>query len=473
MKTVLNSNNYNLTQHRLCKGCIGEGLLQSEVERNGELDICHYCKGRGKTMSISAIADHIDRALEQHFQLTANEPNWFEEMMIKEGLGDWYREGDCVVDAISDAAEINAEPAEDIRKILEERYFDMELNKENPFDIGAYYSRREPDDIEYWENWRSFENSLKTEARYFSGIADATLENIFTELTTLHTPDGNPVIVEVGPETETDSLYRARMFETSTDLKKALKRPSIHIGPPPADFAKAGRMNAHGISVFYGATSSATAISEVRPLVGSLVMVGKFELLRKIQLLDVNALQSVYIGGSIFDPAYVGHLRRAKFLESLRQLISKPIMPSDEPLEHLVTQVIADYLANRSNPILDGIIYPSVQNGKNGTNVILFHKASRVAEIEIPKDFEIHATLGHWTDEGWETSYEIQEIPSQPRAGDNGDILSNRDTRDHMLRLDLESLEVHHINAASYDTKPHSVRCSRWSVQTAQEETPF
>jgi len=36
-------------------------------------------------------------------------------------------------------------------------------------------------------------------------------------------------------------------------------------------------------------------------------------------------------------------------------------MPNDEPFEYLATQVIADFLATRRDPELDGIIYRSAQ----------------------------------------------------------------------------------------------------------------
>jgi len=54
-------------------------------------------------------------------------------------------------------------------------------------------------------------------------------------------------------------------------------------------------------------------------------------------------------------------------------------MPDDEPFEYLATQAIADFLATEANPALDGIIYPSVRGSDGKLNVVLFHKAARVA----------------------------------------------------------------------------------------------
>ncbi|MDX7018912.1 RES family NAD+ phosphorylase, partial [Klebsiella aerogenes] len=62
-------------------------------------------------------------------------------------------------------------------------------------------------------------------------------------------------------------------------------------------------MNAKGISVFYGATSKTNAVSEVRPPVGSFVVVSEFRVLRPVRLLDLTVLGRVAVNGvSRFDP---------------------------------------------------------------------------------------------------------------------------------------------------------------------------
>ena len=119
---------------------------------------------------------------------------------MKEGDYSWEHEGDQVTDAIAIAAEIDEEPAEDIRKVLEDKHWNMEMGEEGPFDEDTHYTAREPDDIEYQENWRFFEDSLKAEARFFSSTADATLADVFEELADHRSPDGKPVIVQAGPE---------------------------------------------------------------------------------------------------------------------------------------------------------------------------------------------------------------------------------------------------------------------------------
>jgi hypothetical protein len=84
-------------------------------------------------------------------------------------------------------------------------------------------------------------------------------------------------------------------------------------------------MNARGISVFYGAVSAEVALAEVRPVVGSRVVTTRFLLSRPIRLLDLEALQSVTVAGSVFDPTYIEQLEKAHFLGNRsRRIASLP-----------------------------------------------------------------------------------------------------------------------------------------------------
>src|SRR5579864_2535911 len=120
---------------RLCFDCVGEAFLSAEIQKTGTNDICFYCKGMGKTFSIREMATRVKLMLDQHFYCTATEPSGIEYAMIKEGDLDWERKGDPVGDIIQERALIEPEPAEDIRRILEEEHSDWEsaqMGYENP-----------------------------------------------------------------------------------------------------------------------------------------------------------------------------------------------------------------------------------------------------------------------------------------------------------------------------------------------------
>src|ERR1700750_901995 len=249
-------------------------------------------------------------------------------------------------------------------------------------------------------DWRSFENSLKTEARCCSQTAVNYLTSIFDGIGELQTRNGRSLVVDAGPGTDFHILYRARVFQSDDQLEAALGRPDIHLGSPPASLAVAGPMNARCISVFSGQSNQKAAIAEVRPPVGSQIAVAQFEIIRKLRLLDLTGLSDVRVAGSIVEGAC--------FLRSLRRPLTRSVMPEDDPFEYLVTQAIADFLATEASVPIDGIILPSV-HAAGVLNVVLFHKAARVEAMNVPEGTEISASTGRWAEDGWVDDYEVVE----------------------------------------------------------------
>jgi RES domain-containing protein len=422
-------------------------------------------------------ADEISTAFRDHYYLTESEPDLIEyrAWMDEEINYEWERKGYPVTDVIADAADITNEVAEDIRQVLEARDADDEpssVGYDKPFDSEAYYEERDIDDEESQSGWLHFEESLTTEARYFNPAAEAVLTSTFEGIAEHKTHEGQPIIIDAGPGTGLTFLYRARVFQSVVELEEALKRPDLEVGPPPSTSASHGRMNAHGVSVFYAATSPTIALAEVRPPIDSRVVVGRLEITRPIRVLDIEALRKLNVEGSIFDPMYIERLRKTKFLRWLSRRISQPVMPNDEPFDYLPTQAIADYLATQGEPELDGILYPSVQ-GTGGANVVLFHKASRVQELDIPEGAELEAYSYTYTDEGRETEYSVFEnVPTvgeaQPAVIDPVLMIPlgaggppDSDDRQVTLALNIDALEVHHVRVISFKTDTHKVSRQR------------
>jgi len=234
-------------------------------------------------------------------------------------------------------------------------------------------------------------------------------------------------------------------------------------------------MNARGISVFYGATNASVALAEVRPPVGSKVVVARFIITRPLRLLDLTALDDVRDGGSIFDPSLKGRLERAAFLRSLGQRMTRPVMPDDEAFDYLATQAIANFLATENEPILDGIIFGSAQS-KGGRNVVLFHKAARVEEMAFPKGTEIKVHTGHEFEDGREIDYGVSETVPKTEAplplNEKDDLIgfippfvhpysANEDYRDVALRVETDTVEVHHVEWVKVNSTRFAVRRHR------------
>ena len=475
-------------ERRLCFECVGEKFLRAEIERDGDDGPCFYCEQERKTFSIDQVANFVYAGLSAFFEPVVQYPpdiqSTLEQMAPDRGENEADK-GQRVADVIKDEAGICETAAEDIRRVLTERYpeepdlIDLRREiaepveqdetgfKEGPFDPEAHYIKR--DSVDAWDferDWSLFERSLKRETRYFNRTAEAILTTIFEGIDEHHTINGRSLVAEAGPGTELAQLYRARVFQGEEKLEEAMKRPDMHVGPPPSAVAVAGRMNAAGIAVFYGATSAEVALAEVRPPVGSKVLIGCFQVVRSLRLLDLSALEFIADEhGSIFDADHIHRLKRAKFLRGLSQRISRPVMPDDQTRDYIPTQAIADFLATVASPPWDGIIYPSMQvaqmlpsyrrrifrigSSVGSRNVILFHKWASVQALDIPDGADISVFNGSQSLLGLAGIYDNPEVyyavfekkasaASSPQLDD--------------APLEFSTLEVHYVKSVKFDT---------------------
>ena len=226
------------------------------------------------------------------------------------------------------------------------------------FDRTQNYHRRDFYPVELKNAWSEFGYRVCHERRFFDDKAGTRLAEI---LGIPGSEQANKLPTkEIGPRTDIESIFRARRAENEEAARAVLRNPGKELGPPPAKSAPSGRMNPAGISVFYGALSVDTAIAEVRPSVGSLVVVARFSSSRVLRLLDLTQLGTGFTG-SIFNPGYKQRLERLRFLEGFHTLIAKPVQPHDEPIDYIPTQAVAEYVANVLN--FDGMLFASAQLG--------------------------------------------------------------------------------------------------------------
>ena len=323
----------------------------------------------------------------------------------------------------------------------------------------------------------AFRNEIRSRSRFFSTDAEEALAHIFGDLKTHKGFRNESVIREVSPSDESGHIWRARTTQSLKELKAILKAPARKIGPPPSRRAKGGRMNASGIPVFYGAMEEDTCVAELRAPVGSHVVLGRFELLRPVRLLDFDALMEIYVDASHFDPDYDIRLGRAAFLRSLASEICRPVMPQNETFEYLSSQAVAEYLANKLDPQLDGIIFQSSQT-KGGHNLVLFNHACGVAPDDLPEGTEVKVYVprrhhqdgdeGDDDDGHIEVFETVTRTRTAPPKNDNATpfailtslpVLDENDSEDEesptwsnpTLRLDVKNLFVLDIRSVRYD----------------------
>lgn len=446
---------------QVCFDCIGDSYLKELVRSGGVSRQCSYCGNSGLAVSLRDLAEWIEEAFEVHYAPTSSEPDSYQciKLKDKESNYTWERAGEPVVCAIANAAKISEEISEDVRKLLDDKYYDFDegaIGIEGKFNFETHYEEIMPNDGKWRESWKLFKRNIKTKSRFFSRTSAAQLKELFYAVDEMTTNQGKSLIIDAGPNTDYPQLYRARVFQDGKSLTAAMERPDKELVAPPSQLARPGRMNASGISVFYGAISVDVALAEVRPPVDSHVVIVRFEIIRPIRLLDITALREVNETGSVFDPDYANRLRRFSFLRKLSHEITQPVMPNCQETEYLPTQAIADFLATESRVPLDGILFPSEQVENNGLNVVLFHKASRCKKIDIPKGTKFETTTYRKYEDAIEPDFiVIERVPSEEESYTKENL--NHDDRKETLSVDVASMTVHIVSSVQ-------VHASRYKV---------
>ena len=154
-------------------------------------------------------------------------------------------------------------------------------------------------------------------------------------------------------------------------------------------------------------------------------------------------------------------------------------MPDDEPKEYLITQMIADFVAQVGEPPIDGMLYRSVQSAGEHQNVVFFNHASCVAEWDVPINAEVDARTFEMDEDGGSIDYsviewvppkeEVQPVESNWPFGldqfvpfDTDAETSRYDGRAETLQLDPKSLQVRHVTGVTIATDTYDVDRRRY-----------
>lgn len=458
----------------VCDGCIGDPYLGAIVRQDGEDGICAYCGKTAACISVSALSELVEAVFDEWFERTSDEPNDSEYALLRDEESDywWDRAGQTVIEIVGDVAKIDDAIASDLQAVLEDRHFDLDLAKsggELEYSSEAQYSEVVSDSGDWDSKWDEFRRSIRSESRFFNPAARQFLEALFDGDGGLARLDGATVVLEAGPGNDVNSVVRARCFEVEARMRDALAHPEAELGPPGPEKATGGRMSARGVSVFYGAFDATTAIAEVRPPIGSYVVLASFEIVRPIRLLDLEGLRGVWNQGSYFDPELRSRRERLHYLRGLSRRIARPVVPSEEDLEYVATQAVCDYLGNLSSLQLDGIVYPSVQRGGASRNVVLFHKSARVMPSPDPADIQVTVQYSGRDEDDPGTFFVERQRPQRvdparideprPRVMVHAPLLLGigGDDRPTTLRLNRESMKVHWITAHVVTTEERDV----------------
>lgn len=131
------------------------------------------------------------------------------------------------------------------------------------------------------------------------------------------------------------------------------------MGPAPHGKASNNRMSPQGISYMYASDRPEVCVAEIRPAVGETVCLGEFEMARDLSIVDLSGVSPRRGSRDV---------RAARFLASFAREISRPVLPGDEMLDYIPTQVLSEFIRSRG---YQGIKYRSSQS-ERGFNYTLF-----------------------------------------------------------------------------------------------------
>lgn len=447
-------------EKRICASCISDAFLKGEINQSRITDqTCDYCGVIQPTIDMWSLAEKCDRVIE----------NFYEVSSLTDAVIHFGRtpEGKPLPDILDSLLHPPAEVVDDLVELLGDIWFDYSSCEKKYDDDDPWFAEKSSLEAPLSEAWSMMETSLQHEARYLNPTAANLLEEIFGSILDDRTHQGSEVVIHMGAEGEIDTLFRARVFQTPSALIKAFEHPERHLGPPPPGIGAAGRMNAKGVTVFYGATKKSIAVSEVRPPVGSLVVVATFKVVQPLRVLDLRQLGTVSLKpeSSLFDPATVKEAARKDFLRKLTQKIVMPVVPELEEHSYVVTQAIADFLATHPKLNLDGILFPSAQHATEdddqlGSNVILFNKASGVLYSDERNAKRSTAKLYEYNEDSPDGRID-PELWTEERYDNKAMsawFLPEPERVKPALQLDLASISILEINGVKYEYWPHMVR---------------
>ncbi len=453
----------NLSEMLICGDCIHEECLRSQIFMVGCDGVCSYCCKQNKTKSLEWLSGKIRDCIQGNYSLTNSEPDASEWAVLadKESGYDWEREGQQIKDLILELLGIDSNAiASDIQEYLCDLGPD-ENDTENPYEEDAYYEEGPVEKRCPQDSWDSFCLEVKYRSRFFNIKLEDMLNQFLGGVHSLLSRNGDSVVEIIKPGSASEfSIFRARTAQSERDIEKILISPTDELGAPPRNYVRSGRMNPAGISVFYGATDRNPCIAESRALVGSYVVIGSFNVLREVRLLNLDKLRDIEYRGSLFDSKSHLHWEQAAFLQVLVKEFTRPVMPDDKELEYLPTQVVAEYLVEKISPKIDGIIFQSSQlPSDHHNNIVLFNHASFVEPHLLPEDSKISIDFG-WR----ENDYNYDDSISVFEKVSNKKILekpSDGKNETATLRLDVNKIEVHRVDSVLYKTAKRSVSRSR------------
>jgi hypothetical protein len=359
---------YHTSDDAVCSQCFHDPAIKGHIEDNLNATVCSVC-GRESEEPIAAPADKLMEFLlekvDEHYENADGNAPWDSE------------DGRFTV------------PTYTISDLIFHEFYDI-----SEFNTLEWLYAHLKDDISYcqrdWQvmtpgealesGWEQFSYAVKHETRFLFFSSAHTDEDEHEPF--LVRPE--QMLQELGDVIRSCELIHSvpvgtRLFRARGHAAGVSYTDPVDLGPPPQKLARnAGRMNAPGIVVFYGAYQSDAALVEATGDHEHFSM-AEFELLKELNVVDLTDIPPV---PSIFEG---GPRESIKFLRRFATDVSQPFEPDKEiHIEYTPTQVVSEYLRHRlkdaNGEAVHGVLYRSAKD-EAGINLALFIESEQVEGV--------------------------------------------------------------------------------------------
>jgi hypothetical protein len=355
-----------------CVNCFSEAPIREFVEWNKTVGRCDYCGSGGVYIrNAEDVGEFVRDGFLRKYEDAA------ESVGYCSAEGGYLLPTYTIDEILIEIEEIFGDALEDPSNLVE----DLVHPDLTPYVRKDPYGPEEPG-IESINSWDDFCKFVKSQRRFTALMSTEDQpfgeENHSDFLDQLAARLNDRLLTELGPGAK---IYRARLEQKETIFGHK------DLTSPPLEKTRNNRMSPAGISLFYGGLDIDTCISEVRPNVGEKVVVGEFETLKQLKVLDLSAREVEKELLSIFDENYSFEYEEyfKPFINYFARDISKPIRPDDAAIDYTPTQVFTEFMRIRKfrdlievitnntgeTYTINGLLYSSFLN-KDGVNIVLF-----------------------------------------------------------------------------------------------------
>ncbi len=236
-----------------------------------------------------------------------------------------------------------------------------------------------------WNSYMQFSCSVRNKSRY---ILDEDAKNFLQGIK--DTCESRVEVIEPNSE-----MWRAQMGHDSLPFLQ----DDIHVDDifipysekrmrPLPDSASEGRANPKGIPYLYVASQKETAMSEIRPWLGSIISVARFTNSKELRVIDFSRHNNDNL------PFYFSEPDEAQRIEAVwtnvDKAFSQPVTNSDQKSDYVPTQIIAELVKSLG---YDGIAFrSSLGRGHNlalfDLNSVIFKDSSLFRVNDVQFSFE-------------------------------------------------------------------------------------